>query len=112
MSPPWSSPISTFLQAGPLTDRDADSVPLAQPFLNGRELELVGEVVRSGQLVNGPMLERFERAFAQAAGVAAVVAVSSRQVGVHAMAAAALRPRLIEQLTQAIAAADGTGSAT
>jgi len=59
------------------TRERAHSVPLARPFLNGREEELVCEVLRSGRLAGGPMLERFEQAAAQALGVRHAVACAS-----------------------------------
>jgi dTDP-4-amino-4,6-dideoxygalactose transaminase len=37
-----------------------DSIPLARPDLGAREEQLVLEVLRSGRLSLGPMLERFE----------------------------------------------------
>jgi dTDP-4-amino-4,6-dideoxygalactose transaminase len=66
-----------FMQAQPLATSTDEVVPLAQPFLNGRELELVSEVLRSGRLSDGPMRTRFERAFAEAVGARHAVAVSS-----------------------------------
>ena len=60
-----------------------DAVPLAQPFINGREVELVTEVLRSGQLTMGPMLARFERDFAAFVGTRHAVAVSSGTAGLH-----------------------------
>ncbi|MCW2923141.1 MAG: Glutamine--scyllo-inositol transaminase [Thermoleophilia bacterium] len=65
---------------------ESDTVPLAQPFLNGRELELVGEVLRSGRLSLGPMRERFEQMFAELVGVEHAVAVSSGTAGLHVAA--------------------------
>ena len=43
---------------------DGEPIPLARPELGAREEELVLEVLRSGRLSLGPMLERFEREFA------------------------------------------------
>jgi perosamine synthetase len=60
-----------------------DVVPLARPFLNGREIELVTEVLKSGYLSLGPMVTRFEQAFAQAVGTRNAVAVSSGTTGLH-----------------------------
>ncbi|MCW2972098.1 MAG: Glutamine--scyllo-inositol transaminase [Thermoleophilia bacterium] len=60
-----------------------DVVPLAQPFINGREVELVTEVLRSGQLSMGPMLARFEELFARFVGTRHAVAVSSGTAGLH-----------------------------
>ena len=41
-----------------------EPIPLARPDVGPREEELVREVLRSGRLSLGPMLERFERDFA------------------------------------------------
>ena len=56
---------------------------MAQPLLGEREEELVLEVLRSGRLSLGPMLPRFEHAFADALGVANASAVSSGTAGLH-----------------------------
>jgi perosamine synthetase len=58
-------------------------LPLAQPVIGAREEELVLEVMRSGRLSLGPMLERFERAFAARMGAAHACAVSSGTAGLH-----------------------------
>lgn len=69
--------------AGAATLAPPDPVPLGQPFTNGREVELVAEVLRSGRLARGPMLARFEQAIAAFVGVEHAVAVSSGSVGMH-----------------------------
>lgn len=58
-------------------------IPLARPHLGAREEELVLEVLRSGRLSLGPVLERFERAFAARLGTADAVAVSSGTAALH-----------------------------
>src|SRR5436190_1768700 len=58
-------------------------IPLARPDLTEREETLVLEVLRSGRLSLGPMLDRFERAFAAFLGVDDAVAVSSGTVALH-----------------------------
>ncbi|HEX3319010.1 MAG TPA: DegT/DnrJ/EryC1/StrS aminotransferase family protein [Solirubrobacteraceae bacterium] len=58
-------------------------IPLAQPVLGDREEQLVLEVLRSGQLSLGPMLPRFEDAFARRLGIAHASAVSSGTAGLH-----------------------------
>ena len=63
--------------------RGPQAIPLARPALGGREEELVLEVLRSGRLSLGPMLERFERAFAAYLGVSDAVAVSSGTAALH-----------------------------
>src|SRR5919201_1923686 len=60
-----------------------DPIPLARPDLGAREEELVLEVLRSGRLSLGPMLERFERDFAAWIGSDDAVAVSSGTTALH-----------------------------
>ena len=58
-------------------------IPLAKPVLGAREEELVLEVLRSGRLSLGPMVPRFEEAFAARLGAAHASAVSSGTAGLH-----------------------------
>ena len=58
-------------------------IPLARPDLGAREEELVLEVMRSGRLSLGPMLERFERGFASWLGADGAVAVSNGTAALH-----------------------------
>ena len=68
-------------------------IPLARPVVGQREEELVLEVLRSGHLSLGPMLPRFERAFADRLGVGFASAVSSGTAGLHlAVRAAGVEP--------------------
>ncbi len=60
-----------------------ERIPLAKPELGEREEELVLEVLRSGRLSLGPMVERFEREFAAWLGVDDAVAVSSGTTALH-----------------------------
>jgi perosamine synthetase len=60
-----------------------ESIPLARPDLGPREEELVLEVLRSGRLSLGPMLDRFERDFAAWLGAGDAVAVSSGTAALH-----------------------------
>lgn len=60
-----------------------ERIPLARPVIGEREEELVLEVLRSGMLSLGPMLPRFERAFAERIGVDDAVAVSSGTTALH-----------------------------
>jgi perosamine synthetase len=60
-----------------------EPVPLAQPDLAAGEEALVLEVLRSGRLSLGPMVERFERDFAAWLGTEDAVAVSSGTAGLH-----------------------------
>jgi dTDP-4-amino-4,6-dideoxygalactose transaminase len=59
------------------------AIPLAQPVLGEREEELVLQVLRSGRLSLGPLLEEFERAFAAHVGAPWASAVSSGTAGLH-----------------------------
>jgi perosamine synthetase len=58
-------------------------IPLARPFLDEREEELVLEVLRSGRLSLGPMIERFEAMVAERVGAPYAAAVSSGTAGLH-----------------------------
>ena len=60
----------------------ADPIPLARPDVGPREEELVCEVLRSGRLSLGPMLDRFEDRFGDWLGARAV-AVSSGTAALH-----------------------------
>ena len=59
------------------------TIPLSSPWLDEREEELVGEVLRSGRLSLGPTIDRFEEEFAAAVGAPYAVAVSSGTAGLH-----------------------------
>ncbi len=58
-------------------------IPLSGPYLGAREEELVLEVLRSGRLSLGPMVERFEQAFAEAVGAPYAAAVANGTAGLH-----------------------------
>ena len=60
-----------------------DPIPLARPDVGAREEDLVLEVMRSGRLSLGPMLDRFEREFADWLGADGAVAVSSGTAALH-----------------------------
>jgi perosamine synthetase len=60
-----------------------EPIPLARPDLGAREEELVLDVLRSGQLSLGPVLDRFEREFAGWLGADGAVAVSSGTAALH-----------------------------
>jgi len=63
--------------------QEVGQVPLSGPFLDEREEELVLEVMRSGRLSLGPMIDRFEEAFAAYVGAPYAAAVSSGTAGLH-----------------------------
>ncbi len=58
-------------------------IPLSQPYVDEREEELLLEVLRSGRLSLGPMIARFEEAFAERVGARHAAAVSSGTAGLH-----------------------------
>ena len=58
-------------------------VPLARPFLDEREEELVLEVLRSGRWSLGPTIDRFEELIAERVGAPYAAAVSSGTAGLH-----------------------------
>jgi perosamine synthetase len=60
-------------------------IPLARPWIDEREEELVLEVLRSGRLSLGPTIDRFEELIAERVGVPYAVAVSSGTAGLHLM---------------------------
>jgi perosamine synthetase len=61
----------------------ARRIPLARPYFDEREEELVLEVLRSGRLSLGPTIERFERLIAERVGAPYAAAVSSGTAGLH-----------------------------
>ncbi len=58
-------------------------VELSSPWLDEREEELAGKVLRSGRLSLGPTVEQFEAAFAEAVSAPYAAAVSSGTAGLH-----------------------------
>ena len=68
-----------------MTQKAAASTPLglSAPYFDGREEELVLEVLRSGRLSLGPMVDRFEALFAERVEARHATAVSSGTAGLH-----------------------------
>jgi perosamine synthetase len=62
---------------------DESPIPLSRPDIGSHEEELVLEVLRSGALSLGPMLERFERTFDRWLGVNDAIGVSSGTSALH-----------------------------
>jgi perosamine synthetase len=60
-----------------------EEIPLSAPYVDEREEELVRDVLRSGRLALGPMIDRFERALAERLETPFVAAVSSGTAGLH-----------------------------
>jgi perosamine synthetase len=69
--------------SGSAEGAEASPVPLSQPFLDGQEEELVLNVLRSGRLSLGPIVEQFEQALAERIDAPFVAAVSSGTAGLH-----------------------------
>jgi perosamine synthetase len=65
------------------------TIGLSSPWLDGREEELVADVLRSGRLSLGPTIDRFEEAFADEVGAPYAAAVSSGTAGLHLLCIAA-----------------------
>jgi perosamine synthetase len=59
------------------------SIPLSQPVIGDREIELVNRVLRSGMLSLGPMVEEFEARFAAYVGTRYAVATNSGTSALH-----------------------------
>ena len=59
------------------------AIPLSGAYLGEREEELVLEVLRSGRLSLGPMIDRFEEMIAERVGAPYAVALSSGTAGLH-----------------------------
>ena len=58
-------------------------IPLAQPVIGEREVELVTEVLRSGRLSLGPVTREFERRIAERVGARHAAAVANGTCGLH-----------------------------
>jgi perosamine synthetase len=64
-------------------------IPLARPWIDEREEELVLEVLRSGRLSLGPTIDRFEELVAERVGAPYAAALSSGTAGLHLLVRAA-----------------------
>jgi dTDP-4-amino-4,6-dideoxygalactose transaminase len=58
-------------------------IPVARPILGEEEIEAVAAVLRSGNLVQGRLVEQFERQFSEIVGVKHAVAVSTGTAALH-----------------------------
>ena len=65
------------------TPQAGTQVPLSGAYFDEREEELVLEVLRSGRLSLGPMIDRFESMIAERVGAPYAAAVSSGTAGLH-----------------------------
>lgn len=64
-------------------------IPYGKHFLDENDIQAVIDVLRSGSLTQGPMIEKFEKAVAEYVGAKYAVAVSSGTAGLHIAALAA-----------------------
>jgi perosamine synthetase len=64
-------------------------IVMSAPDIEPCDVEIVAEVVKSGQLSMGPFLDKFESAFAAYIGAQHAIAVSSGTAGLHLCIAAA-----------------------
>jgi perosamine synthetase len=62
---------------------EAPEIPLARPWIDEREEELVVDVLRSGRLSLGPTIDRFEELVAERVGAPYAAACSSGTAGLH-----------------------------
>jgi len=74
--------------ARPASEAGIRHVPLSRPSLDDREVELATQVLRSDRLSLGPLLERFEAAFAEVVGAPYAAAVGSGTAGLHLLVVA------------------------
>jgi len=58
-------------------------IPIARPLIGEEEIAAVVEVLRSGQLAQGPKVKAFEDAFAEWSGADYAVAISSGTAAIH-----------------------------
>lgn len=58
-------------------------IPHSRPTIDGKDIEAVAEVIRSGQISQGPMVEEFEKAMSSYVGVKGAVALSSGTSAIH-----------------------------
>jgi perosamine synthetase len=58
-------------------------IPLAKPYIDEREEELVLDVLRSGRLSLGPTIDRFEELIAERVGATYAAGLSSATAGLH-----------------------------
>jgi perosamine synthetase len=61
----------------------APSIPIARPLIGEEEIAAVVDVLRSGNIVQGRLVEQFERRFAEITGAPHAVAVSSGTAALH-----------------------------
>jgi perosamine synthetase len=60
-----------------------ETIGLSAPYVDETEEELVLDVIRSGRLAFGPMIEQFEAALAERVEAPYAAALSSGTAGLH-----------------------------
>lgn len=80
MQPPSHSLVS---QGDAGTGKPRYSIPIAKPYLPGGELSLIQEVLASGWVSQGPMVQRFEDVVAQYTGAGYAIATTSCTTALH-----------------------------
>ena len=63
--------------------RRSQSIPVARPWMDGREARAARRAILSGWVTQGPEVGAFEREFAAAVGAKYACAVSSCTVALH-----------------------------
>ncbi|MDQ2914204.1 MAG: DegT/DnrJ/EryC1/StrS aminotransferase family protein [Chloroflexota bacterium] len=77
----------------PLETESPSRIPFARPDITDAEINAVVEVLRSGWLTTGPVVQRFEAAFASYLGAPHAVALNSATAALHlALDAIGLQP--------------------
>ncbi len=64
-------------------ERKLGFIPHSRPTLGEEEVKAVAQVIESGNIAEGEVVQRFERAFAEKIGVRQAVAVSSGTAALH-----------------------------
>lgn len=59
-------------------------IPIAKPLIGEEEMEAVQEVMKTGQIASGPVVQRFEEAFAEYCGTRFAVACTNGTTALHA----------------------------
>ena len=76
-------PLGSGLSANVRSRAGGDQIGLSAPYVDERDEALVLEVLRSGRLAFGPMIDRFEQLLAERVGAHRVAAVASGTAGLH-----------------------------